>query len=36
MTLMQFELLYDTIVVSIETDELVTIVLQLYYCAAMV
>ena len=35
MTLIQFELLYD--IVSIETDELVTSVLQLrYYCAAIV
>ena len=33
MTLMQFELLYDTIVVSIETDELVT---SVHYCAAIV
>ena len=33
---MQFELLYDIIVVSIETDELVTSVLQLHYCAAIV
>ena len=32
---MQFELLY-IIVVSIETDELVTSVLQLHYCAAIV
>ena len=30
---MQLELLYDIIVVSIETDELVTII---HYCAAIV
>ena len=35
-TLMQFELLYDIIVVSIESDELITNVLQLHYCAAIV
>ena len=33
---MQFELLYDIVVVSIENDELVTIVLQLLCCAAIV
>ena len=33
---MQFELLYDIIDISIETDELVAFVLQLHYCTAMV